>query len=82
MFKYYNFKRGFGETLSKDKLFGEKFVELNKNLCKIIINGKEFELSSYLDNLKPKYRLKEIKLKGTNNLNDISYMFCGCVSVR
>ena len=76
------FKRDFWETLSKDKLFGEKFVELNRNKCKIIINEKEVELSSYLDNLKFKNGLKEIKLKGINNLNDISYMFCGCVSLK
>ena len=57
--------------MSKDKLFGEKFVELNKNICKIIINEKEVELSSYIDNLKFKNGLKEIKLKGINNLNDI-----------
>ena len=37
---------------SKDiriRIFGEKFVENNKNNCKIIINGKEFELYSHLN---------------------------------
>ena len=31
----------FGEKSSKYKLFGEKFVERNKNFCKIIIKGKD-----------------------------------------
>ena len=30
--------------MSKNKLFGERFIKNNKNNCKIIINGKEKEL--------------------------------------
>jgi len=71
----------FGEILSEDKLFGEKLVELNKKLCKIIIDDKVFELSSYLDNIKFKNGFKEIKLRGIGHLIDISYMFCGCMSL-
>ena len=29
------------ETISREKLFGERFVKNNKNKCKIIINGKK-----------------------------------------
>ena len=43
-------KKDNGETISKKKLFGERFVKNNKNICKIIINGKEKELCSYLKN--------------------------------
>ena len=30
-----------GETISREKLFGERFVKNNKNKCKMIINGKK-----------------------------------------
>ena len=36
-------KENFGEEVSKNKLFGEKFINNNKKNCKIIINGKENE---------------------------------------
>ena len=32
-------KKGIGETISREKLFGERFVKNNKNKCKMIING-------------------------------------------
>ena len=34
---------------SKIRIFGGKFVENNKNKCKIIINGKEFELTENIN---------------------------------
>ena len=49
-------EENFGETISEDKLFGEKFVEMNKDICHIIIDGKENELISYYDN----FSVKEI----------------------
>ena len=36
-----------GEKECIDKLFGEKFVENNKGICKMIINENEYELSSF-----------------------------------
>ena len=36
------------ETVSEDKLFGEEFVKNNKNYCKIIIDKREYQLSSYI----------------------------------
>ena len=38
------FKKEIGETISREKLFGERFVKNNKNKCKIIINGKKEEI--------------------------------------
>ena len=35
-----------GETISREKLFGERFVKNNKNKCKMIINGKKEEICS------------------------------------
>ena len=40
-------KEKLGEEISKNKLFGEKFINNNKKYCKIIINGEEKELCSF-----------------------------------
>ena len=68
--------------MSKNKLFGEIFVRNNKNNCKIIINGKENELVSFYDIERlEENEILEIKLKGIKNVKDMSYMFCGCLSL-
>ena len=77
------FKEEMGETISKEKIFGERFVKNNKKICKIIINGKEEEICSYLLNYK-NYIIKdklEIKLRGIKNIIDSSFMFSGCLSL-
>ena len=69
---------------SKDmKIFGEGFVKKNKNKCKIIVNGSEFELSSDLNvNINQlKNNLFEIKLKGINNITNMDGMFWNCFSL-
>ena len=76
-------KKELGETISREKLFGERFVKNNKNKCKMIINGKKEEISSYLMNYHVylnKGKL-EIKLIDIKNISDISYMFSGCLSL-
>ena len=61
------------------KLFGDIFVKNNKHKCKMIINGKEENLSSfYYNNIKRKNKIFEIKLIGIKNIIDISHMFDGC----
>ena len=57
-------KDEWGETVSENKIFGETFVKNNKNNCKIIINEKEIELCSYLNNDDLIKEKLEIKLKG------------------
>ena len=64
---------------NKIKIFGKNFVKNNKDNCKIIINGKENELQEYVPNNNKDFI--EIKLKGINNIIDISYMFSGCSSL-
>ena len=76
-----NFTKKINEKISKNKIFGEKFVENNKNKCKMIINEKEEELCSYYNIEKIEKKVLKIKLKGINNINDMSYMFCGCESL-
>ena len=70
----------FGEIISDDKLFGEKFVEMNKGICHIIINGKETELISHYEGFNIN-EILEIKLKGIKNVDDFSHMFFGCSSL-
>ena len=77
------FKKELGETISREKLFGERFVKNNKNNCKMIINGKKEDISSYLPNYH-EYLNKgklEIKLIDIKNLSNASYMFSGCISL-
>ena len=61
-------------------IFGEEFVENNKNICKYIYDNKEYELS-------PKFDLKsfdtskdilEIKLTGIKNITNMSDLFNDC----
>ena len=66
------------EKLSELKIFGEKFVENNKDICKMIIDEQEKELSVYLD--KPFEEIK-IKLKNIHLIKNMSYIFCGCKSL-
>ena len=76
-------KKLIGETISRYKLFGERFVQNNKNKCRIIINGKKEEICSYLSNYH-EYLNKgklEIKLIDIKNISDFSYMFSGCLSL-
>ena len=77
-----NIKNKLGEEMSKNKLFGERFVRNNKNNCKIVINGKEKELVSFYDIERLEENvILEIKLKGINKIKNMSYMFCGCLSL-
>ena len=61
------------------KIFGSKFVENNKNICKMIIDNNEYELSE-IYNAERNNKLK-IKLKIINHITDMSYMFYGCSSL-
>ena len=77
------FQKELGETISREKLFGERFVKNNKSKCKMIINGKKEEICCYLPNYH-EYLNKgklEIKLIDFENISDISYMFSGCLSL-
>ena len=76
------FRSIFNENLMKYKLFGDKFVEANKSICKVINinNNKEYELSSIIEDLYKNQNI-EIKLRWENEIHDLSYMFCGCISL-
>ena len=62
----------------KIKIFGKYFVPGNNDYCKIICENKEYELTEYFDCKNIKNNKLEIKLKGINNVADLSFMFAGC----
>ena len=64
----------------KVKIFGDKFVNNNKNICKIIYESKEYELQEYIKNPSNKTTL-ELKLTNINDIKDKSYMFYHCSSL-
>ena len=63
------------------KIFGEEFVENNKNICKMIIDNKKYEITEYFNISKYNNNKLKIKLKGVNNITNMSYMFWRCSSL-
>ena len=61
------------------KIFGKNFIKNNNN-CKIIYNGKEYDLTEELklNNSDINKDKIEIKLKGINTITNASYMFFKC----
>ena len=71
--------------INKDKvdirIFGEKFVENNKNHCKIIYNKKEHALVGTFKVENINGDELSIKLKGIMNITNASYLFYECSSL-
>ena len=67
---------------NKIRIFGTKFVKINKNICKMIIDNKEYEITKEYDieNYKNNDNKLKIILKGINNVINMSGMFSGCSS--
>jgi len=63
------------------RIFGDIFVENNKNKCKIIIDNKELEIAEKYNIEKYNNNKLEIELKGINNVTNMSYMFSRCSSL-
>ena len=75
---------------NKIRIFGETFVKNNKGRCKIIYEiyntmhldlSKEYELTEFFDEIHRFYDDStpiSFKLKGINNIIDMSEMFSGC----
>ena len=68
---------------NKIRILGPKFVENNKNICKMIIDNKEYEITEeyYIENSKNNNNKLKIILKGIDNVTDMSYIFYGCESL-
>ena len=71
------------KKLKDIRILGDKFVKNNKNICKIVINGNEFEICKKINiNLNQlKNNIFEIKLKGIKNVTNMSYIFNKCNSL-
>ena len=72
----YNIKRK-----NNIKIFGSKFVENNKNICKMIIDNEEYELAEKYNAKGHNNNKLKIKLKGFSNITDMNHMFYGCSSL-
>ena len=60
------------------KIFGDSFVHKNKNKCKMIIDNKEYEITEYFNITNYNNNKLKIKLKGIENVTDMSNMFSEC----
>ena len=64
------------------RIFGDKFVEKNKDKCKIYYNDKERELDTHIINEEFLSNNKiEIYLRIYQDITDMSYMFDSCESL-
>ena len=59
-------------------IFGNYFVNINKNICKMIIDNKEYNISEKYIVKKNNNNILKIKLKGIKKVVDVSYMFYNC----
>jgi len=68
--------------IHKIRIFGDKFVENNKNKCKMIINDNEYELNTHInEDIINRKKSFEIKLKEIETITDMSYMFYECTDL-
>ena len=63
------------------RIFGYEFVKNNKNICKMIIDNKEYEISEEYNVKNYNENKIKIKLKGINNVTNMNEMFYECSSL-
>ena len=65
---------------NKITIFGQKFVENYRDICKIVVEGKSYELTEFfnLENLSQTNDTLEIELKNIRYLTNLRMMFSGC----
>ena len=63
------------------RIFGEKFVETNKDLI-FIYENKKYKLKSFLSASELKSNIIHIYLSGFNNITNLSHMFSCCEEVN
>ena len=62
-------------------IFGREFVKINRNICKMIIDNKEYDITEKYNVKKIDKNTLIIKLKGAEMLINMSYMFFNCSSL-
>ena len=77
---YFQININYGNR-NKIKIFGDKFVNNNKDNCYLLINGQQFELCEYLElnENQKKDNTLEIKLIETKPISNMSYLFHRCI---
>ena len=70
----------------KINIFGSKFVENNKHICKMLIDNKEYKITKkYMNSMFSRcsslLSLPDILKWNTNNLTNMRYMLYGCSSL-
>ena len=69
------------ENKDEIKIFGKKFVDNNKNNIKLEIEGNEYKImESYKIKIKKNKNLR-IKIKGIENITNMSHIFEDCLSL-
>ena len=63
------------------RLFGDKFVENNKNICKMIIENKEYKIEAEYNVKNYRNSILKIQLIRINKVTNMSYMFDKCSSL-
>ena len=66
------------ENINKIKIFGDLFVENNRDKCYIIYNRIKFYLNDYFYIINNKAKKLVIELVGIRNITNLSEMFLGC----
>jgi len=80
VFTEFNYLNG-NNNRNKFKIFDKRFINKNKDKCKIIYQNNEYELKEYFEEIENNYNNKEeisFILKINKNINNISYMFFNC----
>ena len=71
-----------GNEKERLRIFGEYFIKNNINKCKIIYNDEEYDLCEYINDIDNYYNdIITIKLKGYNNITNMSSMFSDCAEL-
>ena len=68
----------------KVRIFGKKFIENNKDKCKIKYNNEIYELKEYFNDIDNNYNNKDMikfKVEIFDEISDLSYMFHVCKSL-
>ena len=62
-------------------IFGYDFVKNNKNICKMIIDNKGYDITEEYKVKSNKNNKLKIKLKGIDKVTNMSYMFSRCTTL-
>ena len=77
----YKINKNYENSQKNIKIFDSQFVENNKKICKMIIDNKEIEITENYNIENYTNNELKIKLKGIDNITNMSDMFNECSSL-